>query len=69
MSLFIVELAFKILAFQLLLFSKWYEILDMVVVGVTFMLDIIQLTQEQTYEAQLLILFRLWNVARIVNGK
>ena len=55
MSLFIVELAFKILAFQLLLFSKWYELLDMIVVGVTFTLDIIHLTQEQTYEAQLLI--------------
>ncbi|XP_040209388.1 voltage-gated hydrogen channel 1-like [Rana temporaria] len=69
MSLFIVELAFKLLAFQLVLFSKWYELLDMVVVGLTFALDIIHLTKEPTHEAQLLILFRLWNVARIVNGK
>ncbi|KAK1328641.1 hypothetical protein QTO34_012215 [Cnephaeus nilssonii] len=69
LTFFMVEVFFKIFAFRLEFFHHKFEILDSVVVVVSFVLDIVLLFQEHEFEALgLLILLRLWRVARIING-
>ncbi|XP_054568525.1 voltage-gated hydrogen channel 1 [Eptesicus fuscus] len=69
LTFFMVEVFFKIFVFRLEFFHHKFEILDSVVVVVSFVLDIVLLFQEHEFEALgLLILLRLWRVARIING-
>ncbi|XP_062037876.1 voltage-gated hydrogen channel 1 isoform X1 [Lepus europaeus] len=66
---FLLEISLKIFVFRLEFFHHKFEILDAVVVVVSFILDIVLLFREHDFEALgLLILLRLWRVARIVNG-
>lgn len=69
LAFFMMEIFFKIFVFRLEFFHHKFEILDTVVVVVSFVLDIVLLFQEHEFEALgLLILLRLWRVARIING-
>ncbi|XP_004595359.2 voltage-gated hydrogen channel 1 isoform X1 [Ochotona princeps] len=66
---FMMEIFLKIFVFRLEFFHHKFEILDAVVVVVSFILDIVLLFREHEFEALgLLILLRLWRVARIING-
>ncbi|XP_011759328.2 voltage-gated hydrogen channel 1 isoform X5 [Macaca nemestrina] len=69
LALFMMEITFKLFVFRLEFFHHKFEILDAVVVVVSFVLDVVRLFQEHKFEALgLLILLRLWRVARIING-
>uniref|UniRef100_H9G5V6 Voltage-gated hydrogen channel 1 n=1 Tax=Anolis carolinensis TaxID=28377 RepID=H9G5V6_ANOCA len=69
LTLFLVEVSFKLFAYRLEFFKHKFEVLDAVVVIVSFVLDIVLLFREHEFEALgLLILLRLWRVARIING-
>ncbi|XP_051032551.1 voltage-gated hydrogen channel 1 [Phodopus roborovskii] len=66
---FMIEIFFKIFVFRLEFFYHKFEILDAIVVVVSFILDLILLFKKHQFEALgLLILLRLWRVARIING-
>lgn len=66
---FMLEIFFKIFVFRLEFFHHKFEILDAIVVVVSFVLDLILLFKNHHFEALgLLILLRLWRVARIING-
>ncbi|XP_069789446.1 voltage-gated hydrogen channel 1 isoform X2 [Narcine bancroftii] len=69
LTCFILELAGKLYAFRLEFFLHKFEVLDGVVVIVSFVLDIVYISQEDAFDGVgLLILLRLWRVARIING-
>lgn len=69
LTFFMVEFCFKLYVFRLEFFHHKFEILDAIVVVVSFVLDIVLLFREHEFEALgLLILLRLWRVARIING-
>ncbi|XP_007422795.1 voltage-gated hydrogen channel 1 [Python bivittatus] len=69
LTLFLVEVSFKLFAYRLEFFHHKFEVLDAIVVVVSFILDIVVLFREHEFEALgLLILLRLWRVARIING-
>ncbi|KAF7240837.1 Voltage-gated hydrogen channel 1 [Varanus komodoensis] len=69
LSLFLVELGFKLFVFRLEFFHHKFEVLDAVVIIISFVLDVVLLFREHEFEALgLLILLRLWRVARIING-
>ncbi|KAJ1074120.1 hypothetical protein K5549_017589, partial [Capra hircus] len=69
LTFFMTEIFFKILVFRLEFFHHKFEILDAIVVVISFILDIVLLFREHEFEALgLLILLRLWRVARIING-
>lgn len=66
---FMLEIFFKIFVFRLEFFHHKFEILDAFVVVVSFVLDLVLLFKSHHFEALgLLILLRLWRVARIING-
>ena len=58
----------KLAVFKLQFFKKYFEVFDGVVVIISFVLDIIP-TSNTAAAAELVILARLWRVARIINGK
>ncbi|XP_049645328.1 voltage-gated hydrogen channel 1 isoform X2 [Suncus etruscus] len=69
LTFFMMEIFLKIFVFRLEFFHHKFEILDAVVVVVSFVLDIVLVFREHEFEALgLLILLRLWRVARIING-
>ncbi|XP_061115549.1 voltage-gated hydrogen channel 1-like [Conger conger] len=69
LTFFIVELAAKVFAYQQEFFRHKFEVLDGVVVILSFVLDIVYISHEDAFDAVgLLILLRLWRVARIING-
>uniref|UniRef100_A0A8D0BV42 Voltage-gated hydrogen channel 1 n=1 Tax=Salvator merianae TaxID=96440 RepID=A0A8D0BV42_SALMN len=69
LTLFLVEISFKLYAYRLEFFHHKFEVLDAIVVIISFILDIVLLFREHEFEALgLLILLRLWRVARIING-
>ncbi|NWI17506.1 HVCN1 protein, partial [Crypturellus soui] len=69
LTIFLVEVGFKIFLYRREFFHHKFEVLDAVVVVVSFILDIVLLFREHEFEAVgLLILLRLWRVARIING-
>ena len=70
LTFFMMEIFFKIFVFRLEFFHHKFEILDAIVVVISFILDIVLLFREHEFEALgLLILLRLWRVARIINGR
>lgn len=65
-----VELAGKLFAYQLEFFQHKFEVFDGLVVLVSFVLDIVFIFHEDAFDGMgLLILLRLWRVARIINGQ
>ncbi|KAG5834922.1 hypothetical protein ANANG_G00266690 [Anguilla anguilla] len=69
LTFFMVELAGKLYAYRLEFFRHKFEVFDAVVVVVSFVLDIVYVSSEDAFDGMgLLILLRLWRVARIVNG-
>ncbi|XP_045079211.1 voltage-gated hydrogen channel 1-like [Coregonus clupeaformis] len=69
LTFFMVELAGKLFAYRLEFFHHKFEVFDGLVVIVSFILDIVYIASEDAFDGMgLLILLRLWRVARIVNG-
>ncbi|XP_072292310.1 voltage-gated hydrogen channel 1 [Eucyclogobius newberryi] len=69
LTFFMVELVGKLFAYRLEFFYHKFEVFDGVVVTVSFVLDIVFVFREDAFDAMgLLILLRLWRVARIING-
>uniref|UniRef100_A0A8C8WWA9 Voltage-gated hydrogen channel 1 n=1 Tax=Panthera leo TaxID=9689 RepID=A0A8C8WWA9_PANLE len=69
LTFFMMEIFLKLYVFRLEFFHHKFEILDTIVVVISFILDIVLLFHEHQFEALgLLILLRLWRVARIING-
>ncbi|XP_038132894.1 voltage-gated hydrogen channel 1 [Cyprinodon tularosa] len=69
LTFFMVELFGKLFVFRLEFFYHKFEVFDAVVVVVSFVLDIVFIFHEDAFDGVgLLILLRLWRVARIVNG-
>lgn len=69
LTFFMVELSGKIYAYRLELLHHKFEVFDGIVVVVSFILDIVYISKEDAFDAMgLLILLRLWRVARIING-
>ncbi|XP_035421542.1 voltage-gated hydrogen channel 1 [Cygnus atratus] len=69
LTIFLVEVSFKVFVYGREFFHHKFEVLDGVVVIVSFILDLVLLFREHEFEAVgLLILLRLWRVARIING-
>ncbi|XP_053107311.1 voltage-gated hydrogen channel 1-like [Hemicordylus capensis] len=68
-TLFLMEVAFKLFAYRLEFFHHTFEVLDVIVVIISFALDITVLVEERDFGGLgFLILLRLWRVARIING-
>lgn len=69
LTFFMVELCGKIYAYRLEFLHHKFEVFDGIVVVVSFILDIVYISKEDAFDAMgLLILLRLWRVARIING-
>ncbi|MEE6503925.1 hypothetical protein FKM82_005013 [Ascaphus truei] len=69
LTFFIVELFGKLYAFRLEFFHHKFEVFDAVIVIISFIIDIVYISREDVFNAVgLLILLRLWRVARIING-
>ncbi|KAM3937100.1 voltage-gated hydrogen channel 1 [Leptodactylus fuscus] len=69
LSFFLLEIAGKLYAFRLEFFHHKFEVFDAIIVIISFIIDVIYITREDIFSAVgLLILLRLWRVARIVNG-
>lgn len=67
LALFVAELFLKLAVFRLEFFKKYFEVFDGVVVIVSFVLDVLP-ASVHTSAAELVIIARLWRVARIING-
>ncbi|XP_013880509.1 voltage-gated hydrogen channel 1 [Austrofundulus limnaeus] len=69
LTFFMVELIGKLFTFRLEFFQHKFEVFDALVVLVSFVLDIVFIFHEDAFDGMgLLILLRLWRVARIING-
>ncbi|KAM9330898.1 voltage-gated hydrogen channel 1 [Gastrophryne carolinensis] len=69
LSFFLLEIAGKLFAFRLEFFHHKFEVFDAIIVIISFIIDVVYITREDIFTAVgLLILLRLWRVARIVNG-
>lgn len=69
LTFFMVELAGKLFAYRLEFFQHKFEVFDAVIVVVSFVLDVAFIFHEDAFAGMnLLILLRLWRVARIING-
>uniref|UniRef100_UPI0037E9B28C voltage-gated hydrogen channel 1 n=1 Tax=Semicossyphus pulcher TaxID=241346 RepID=UPI0037E9B28C len=69
LTFFMMELAGKLYAYRLEFFQHKFEVFDGLVVTISFVLDIVFIFHEDAFDGMgLLILLRLWRVARIING-
>lgn len=69
LTFFVVELLGKLFAYRLEFFQHKFEVFDGLVVIVSFVLDVVFVFREDAFDGMgLLILLRLWRVARIING-
>ncbi|XP_054453520.1 voltage-gated hydrogen channel 1 [Anoplopoma fimbria] len=69
LTFFMVELVGKLFAYRLEFFQHKFEMFDGLVVVLSFVLDIVFIFHEDAFDGMgLLILLRLWRVARIING-
>ncbi|XP_043924569.1 voltage-gated hydrogen channel 1 [Protopterus annectens] len=69
LTFFIIEISGKIYAFRMEFFHHKFEVFDAVIVLISFVLDIVFAIHETAFTGiELLIILRLWRVARIVNG-
>ncbi|XP_057705518.1 voltage-gated hydrogen channel 1 isoform X3 [Corythoichthys intestinalis] len=69
LTFFMLEIGGKLFAYRLEFFQHKFEVFDALVVILSFVLDIVYLFHEDVFDGMgLLILLRLWRVARIING-
>ncbi|XP_028316018.1 voltage-gated hydrogen channel 1 [Gouania willdenowi] len=69
LTFFMVELGGKLYAYRMEFFQHKFEVFDGLVVVVSFVLDTVFIFHEDAFDGMgLLILLRLWRVARIING-
>ncbi|XP_007900448.2 voltage-gated hydrogen channel 1 [Callorhinchus milii] len=69
LAFFLLELFGKLYAFRLEFFRHVFEVLDGIIILISFVLDVIYISREDIFDGMgLLILLRLWRVARIING-
>ena len=68
LGLFIIEIIVKLVFNTHHFIRSKLEILDAVVVIVSFILDIVFFSNDASIALELLIVLRLWRIARIVNG-
>lgn len=69
LTFFMIELLGKLFAYRLEFFYHKFEVFDAVIVVVSFVLDVVFIFHEDAFAGMnLLILLRLWRVARIING-
>eukprot|EP00794_Sanderia_malayensis_P009968 gene9968-10991_t len=67
LAIFLVEITVKLFALGLRFFKHKMELFDAFIVITSFVLDVVMLHEAGT-AAEIIILFRLWRVTRIVNG-
>lgn len=69
LTFFMVELMGKLFAYRWEFFDHKFEVFDGFIVVISFVLDIVFIFHEDAFDGLgLLILLRLWRVARIING-
>lgn len=69
LTFFMVELCGKLYAYRWEYFEHKFEVFDGLIVVISFVLDIVFIFHEDAFDGiGLLILLRLWRVARIING-
>ncbi|GFO46475.1 hypothetical protein PoB_007298000 [Plakobranchus ocellatus] len=69
LSLFLIEVSMRIYVLRLRFFKHKLEVLDAIVVVVSWILDIVfRDNDDATTGVGLLILLRLWRITRIING-
>lgn len=69
LTFFMVELMGKLYAYRWEFFEHKFEVFDGLIVVISFVLDIVFIFHEDAFDGLgLLILLRLWRVARIING-
>ncbi|XP_053180483.1 voltage-gated hydrogen channel 1 [Scomber japonicus] len=69
LTFFMIELLGKLFAYRLEFFHHKFEVFDGAIVVVSFVLDVVFIFHEDAFAGMnLLILLRLWRVARIING-
>lgn len=69
LTFFMVELCGKLYAYRWEYFEHNFEVFDGLIVVISFVLDIVFIFHEDAFDGiGLLILLRLWRVARIING-
>lgn len=69
LAMFLLEMLVKLMAFGLTFFRLFWELFDLAVIIVTFALDVLmQHSHSSTNGLGLLIILRLWRVARVLNG-
>ena len=69
LTLFVVELIFKFMFLRKEFLASKLEIFDAIVILVSFGIEVAFLFQELTVAWSLVVLLRLWRLARIINGK
>lgn len=70
LTFFMVELVGKLYAYRWEYFQHNFEVFDGLIVVFSFVLDIVFIFHEDAFDGiGLLILLRLWRVARIINGE
>lgn len=70
LGIFLIEISVRLYALRLEFFKHKLEVFDAIVVIVSFVLDIVFRNNEGPESgAGLLVVLRLWRVARILNGK
>eukprot|EP00731_Ephydatia_muelleri_P016269 Em0009g693a len=69
LSLFMIEIALKIVASGFGFFAHKFEVFDATIVVLSWIIDVASEKEEGAFEAaSLLILLRLWRLLRIING-
>ncbi|EDV26918.1 uncharacterized protein TRIADDRAFT_54341 [Trichoplax adhaerens] len=68
LAIFLVEIVLKLYASDLAFFLHYFEVFDALIVIVSFVLDIAYSNSEALSGVGLLVVLRLWRIARIVNG-
>nr|KAG5686586.1 hypothetical protein BaRGS_005157 [Batillaria attramentaria] len=69
LSLFLIEIGLRIFVMRLSFFTHKLELFDAIVVIVSFVLDVVfRNRQDAASGVGLLVILRLWRVARILNG-
>ncbi|KAM9371508.1 voltage-gated hydrogen channel 1 [Phaethornis superciliosus] len=69
LTIFVIEVGIKLFVYRCEFFHHKFEVLDGIVVIVSFILDVTFIFRKTEFEGLgLLILLRLWRVARIING-
>ena len=69
LSIFVVEVILKVLAFRREFFKKIEEVVDGIIVIISFIFDLVFMNHNLLKYSGLLIILRLWRMIRICHGK